>query len=117
MKSQELYRSLVGAQKYLDQIGKQGHSTKGHLHSIKVKTEIYHQPTSGANNYHDHSGFDVALAEAIKDNFEELSKKAISIMREKYRVARIADKASLEAQLKEIQGLELEDEMLEARNL
>lgn len=114
MNTKQLKQQHNDAIKYFNLIGKaQPHfrddEEGGKLTTMKVQTEICHQAYTGAQNYHNHPQFDMALAKVIKNNFKDLAAQAIELMYEEYKQSYIAEKASLLAQLEEIKALEEEE--------
>jgi gamma-glutamylcysteine synthetase len=106
-----LKRALTDAQQYVAKIDAPEPHLKdgrGRLSSVKVETVIYHQASPGAKNYWECDEFDAALVEVIKQNFGDLSKKALLLMAGRYQGAYIGQKEHLQAQLAEIEILENE---------
>lgn len=72
------------AKKYLQKIGKKPTNCTtnkiGSLHSVKIETMVHYQEYNGDKNYHDSPAFDGALAQVIREDFENLAAKAMEIL-------------------------------------
>jgi hypothetical protein len=107
----KLKRATEKAREYVAKIGRLQHhfgsGSVGDLRSVEVITQIHHQESAGSTNYWKDADFDDALARVLKRRFAELADEALDLMQADYAQARIAEKASLLAQLAEIEALEI----------
>lgn len=105
-----LQRSLNEAEQYVAKIGAaQPHyrdGSAGRLNRLTVSTEIHHQPSSGATNYHKCNPFDAALAIVVKERFSELAGEALAHMARAYHDALIGQKDALKGVLADVERLE-----------
>jgi len=112
MEAKELKRAVECARGYIGKIGRQQpHSPNGSvgkMTTLIISTEICYQERVGGTRYWGCNEFDVALAKIIRVQFSDLSKAALDLMEQEYKTARIAEKASLQAKLAEIEALEAE---------
>lgn len=100
---------LRAAEQYMALIGKPQRTTfpgKGRLHSINVSTQVYHQETEGAKNYHNCKEFDSALAGVIRNNFPALRDEALRKLKDDVSRTGTAARESVESMLAEIDEYE-----------
>ena len=106
---QEAKERLRCAVEYFGLIGKPQrttHNAVGVLHSVKVETQIHHQETDGAKNYHSSAHFDAALSEVIRCRFPELAAEAISELEAQVSATGKLARADVQRMLKEIDEYE-----------
>jgi len=76
----EAKAALKKAREYIALIGKQQRTTvvsRGCLHSLAVKTQVYYQPTDGEKNYHECAEFDKAMSIVVRRHWHALHAEAI----------------------------------------
>lgn len=104
-KWREAKARVSDVERFLALVGKPQRTTAsgvGHVHSVAVKTIIYHQEADGAKNYHDLEAFNVEFSSLIKELFPDLSKSVLERMREKARHAAIDAQNEVYAMMDEI---------------
>ena len=104
---EEHQKEVKQAKDYISRIGAPQHHFRdgslGKLHACEVKTQVNHQSSSGATNYHDNGAFDLALAQVIRTNFTQLAAEALLSMEQAALNALVQEEDQLKERLLQVE--------------